>query len=130
MLTLAFLGNLGFQEMLVILFVGLLLFGSKLPDVGRSLGKSVTEFKKGLRGMQDEMGQIERDVDRRVDEELKKREPEHATRPDAMAAAEGDASAAESASVEAAPTDGATAAPPDDSVARGRTSPPPHNSNG
>ncbi len=33
----------------------MLLFGSRLPDVARSVGKSVTEFKKGLRGIEDEV---------------------------------------------------------------------------
>lgn len=40
--------NLGLPELLVILFVVLLLFGArKLPDLARSLGRSVSEFKKG-----------------------------------------------------------------------------------
>ena len=40
--------NLGIGELLVILFVVLLLFGSKkLPDLGRALGRSLSEFKKG-----------------------------------------------------------------------------------
>ena len=40
--------RLSLPEMLVILFVVLLLFGSKrLPDLARSLGKSLSEFKKG-----------------------------------------------------------------------------------
>ncbi len=39
----------GWAEVLVIAFVGLLVFGKRLPDVARSLGKSVVEFKKGVR---------------------------------------------------------------------------------
>jgi len=31
-----------------------LLFGKRLPEVGRSLGKGIVEFKKGLRGIEDE----------------------------------------------------------------------------
>ena len=34
-------------------FIGLLVFGKRLPEIGRSLGKSVTEFKKGLNGIED-----------------------------------------------------------------------------
>lgn len=49
------LPNLGFFEMAVILGIGLLLFGRNLPQVGRSLGKTFVEFKKGLRGIEDEM---------------------------------------------------------------------------
>ena len=47
--------GLGMQEMLVLLLLGVLLFGRKLPDIGRSLGKTVIEFKKGINGMEDEI---------------------------------------------------------------------------
>lgn len=40
--------GLGSTEMIVFLVIALLLFGSRLPSVMRSLGKSVTEFKKGI----------------------------------------------------------------------------------
>jgi len=47
----AFFQNLGAGEIIVILAVLLLFFGSsKLPKLARSLGSSMTEFKKGLRG--------------------------------------------------------------------------------
>ena len=42
--------NIGFPELLIILVVILLLFGaSRIPQIARSLGKSVGEFKKGLK---------------------------------------------------------------------------------
>jgi len=41
-------------EMMIILGIGVLLFGSRLPEVGRSLGKGMVEFKKGLQGIDDE----------------------------------------------------------------------------
>ena len=47
--------GLGVQEMLLLLLLGVLLFGRKLPDIGRSLGKTVIEFKKGIGGMEDEI---------------------------------------------------------------------------
>ena len=47
MLSLAFV--LGVPEMIVFGLIVLLLFGSRLPSVMRSLGQSVTEFKKGTR---------------------------------------------------------------------------------
>jgi sec-independent protein translocase protein TatA len=36
-------------QMLIVLGIVLLLFGSRLPSVMRSLGQSVTEFKKGIK---------------------------------------------------------------------------------
>lgn len=49
MTTLAFLGGMGLPEMLIILVVVLLLFGArKLPELARSMGSSVHEFKKGM----------------------------------------------------------------------------------
>jgi len=55
--TIAFfnLNNIGLPEMLVVLAIGLLLFGKRLPEVGRSLGKGIVEFKRGLKGMADEI---------------------------------------------------------------------------
>lgn len=47
--------NLGTQEMLVLLILGVLLFGRKLPEVGRYLGKGIVEFKKGIKGLEDEV---------------------------------------------------------------------------
>ena len=42
--------GLGFQEILLLLLIALLLFGAaKLPEVGKSLGKTVREFKKALK---------------------------------------------------------------------------------
>ena len=45
----------GPMEMAIIAVVALLLFGRRLPEVGRSLGKGIVEFKKGLREVQDEV---------------------------------------------------------------------------
>jgi sec-independent protein translocase protein TatA len=57
MLPFAFLPNLGGVEMMLIAFVALLIFGNRLPSVMRSLGKSVTEFKKGVSGIEDDIEQ-------------------------------------------------------------------------
>ena len=53
--TLAFLGNLGGWEILVIVLVVVLLFGSaKIPQLMRGMGSGINEFKKGLKeGEQD-----------------------------------------------------------------------------
>jgi sec-independent protein translocase protein TatA len=50
--------GLGPTEMIVVGIVAVLLFGSRLPSVARSLGKSMTEFKKGMTDIQNEI-QIE-----------------------------------------------------------------------
>ena len=42
-------------EWVVIAVIGLLFFGKRLPEVGRSLGKGIIEFKKGLKGIEDEV---------------------------------------------------------------------------
>src|ERR1700722_19484185 len=47
--------NLGAQEMVILLIIGVLLFGRKLPEVGRYLGKGIVEFKKGIKGLEDEL---------------------------------------------------------------------------
>jgi sec-independent protein translocase protein TatA len=54
--SLAF-GMPGPWEIVIILVVALLLFGRRLPEVGRSLGRGIVEFKKGLRGVEDEITQ-------------------------------------------------------------------------
>ncbi len=47
--------NLGPSEIMVLVVLGVLLFGRKLPDVGRYLGKSIVEFKKGVKGLEDDL---------------------------------------------------------------------------
>lgn len=52
---LAIFTNLGMPELVIISMVSLLIFGNRLPSVMRSLGKSVTEFKKGVAGIEEEV---------------------------------------------------------------------------
>ncbi|PIV82718.1 MAG: Sec-independent protein translocase TatA [Nitrospirae bacterium CG17_big_fil_post_rev_8_21_14_2_50_50_9] len=40
---------------MVIGFFALLLFGKRLPEVGRALGQSIVQFKKGIKGIEDEV---------------------------------------------------------------------------
>lgn len=46
-------------HLLVLGVIALLLFGKRLPEVGRSLGKGISEFKKGLHDVQDELSREE-----------------------------------------------------------------------
>jgi sec-independent protein translocase protein TatA len=49
-------GDIGFGELLIIFLVALLFFGAKrLPDLAGGLGKSIREFKRGLKDVQDEV---------------------------------------------------------------------------
>jgi sec-independent protein translocase protein TatA len=57
MMPFAFLGSLGPMELAILAGICLLFFGNRLPSVMRSLGKSVTEFKKGVSGIEDEIDQ-------------------------------------------------------------------------
>jgi sec-independent protein translocase protein TatA len=47
--------GVGPPEMIVIGIIALLLFGKRLPEVARSLGKGITEFKKGMHGIEEEI---------------------------------------------------------------------------
>ena len=49
-------GNLGAGEIILILLVVLLLFGAKkIPELARGIGKGMSEFKKGLKDVEDEI---------------------------------------------------------------------------
>jgi sec-independent protein translocase protein TatA len=63
--------GLGTQEIMLLLVLGVLLFGRNLPSLGRSLGKTVTEFKRGVKGLEDdfEPGAAGASVTRTVDPE-------------------------------------------------------------
>jgi len=53
--VLALFGMPGGYEWIVILIVALLIFGRRLPDVARSVGKSIVEFKKGMKDVKDDI---------------------------------------------------------------------------
>ncbi len=54
---LAFWNNLAGFDGLVILIIALLIFGKRLPEVMRSLGKGISEFKKGMNDIAQEQPQ-------------------------------------------------------------------------
>jgi sec-independent protein translocase protein TatA len=55
MTMLGLLPNLGMPELIILAALGLLIFGRRLPEVGRGLGRSIVEFRKGLKGVEDEV---------------------------------------------------------------------------
>ena len=61
-------GMPGGAELLIIAAVGLLIFGNRLPEVGKSLGRGIVEFKKGLRIINEE-----------IDEAIKKDEKDRSS---------------------------------------------------
>ena len=53
--TILAFGIPGGYEWVIILVIALLLFGRRLPEVGRSLGRGIVEFKRGIKGISDEI---------------------------------------------------------------------------
>ena len=63
------MGQLGFGEMLVIFIVALLVFGpKKLPELGKSLGKGLKEFKKATDELKSNWDEQLKDVEKSVNE--------------------------------------------------------------
>jgi sec-independent protein translocase protein TatA len=137
---LGFIGSIGFGEMVLIGIIGLLIFGSSLPTVGRKLGRGLMEFKKGLRGIKDEIddameqadAEAERsalDQDRRAGQEAEPQAalPRAGGQADASAsaaAAGGEPAAAASAAPADAPSSGeASSASPAGDSARPESAP-------
>ncbi len=51
---LAFFNSLSPYHILLVLIVALIFYGNRLPEVARSLGRSINEFKRGMRDINDE----------------------------------------------------------------------------
>lgn len=52
-------GKLGTTELILILVIALLIFGpSKLPEIGKSIGQAIKEFKKGTSSIQKEVSDL------------------------------------------------------------------------
>lgn len=57
MAALAFIPNVGPTELIIVLVIALLIFGRRLPEVGRSLGRGIVEFRKGLHGIETDINE-------------------------------------------------------------------------
>jgi len=55
-------------ELAIIAIIALILFGRRLPEVGKSLGKGIVEFKKGLKEVQDEVTKTSDEIDKAADD--------------------------------------------------------------
>lgn len=74
--TLLFLNGLGTGEVILIMFVILIFFGSKrIPELAKGLGKGMREFKDAVGGVQNDieksMRETERDLNKTIDKENK-----------------------------------------------------------
>ncbi len=68
------MGNIGFPEMLFIFVVALLVFGpKKLPELGRSLGKGIAEFRRASAELRNS---LEREI-QSIEQETKSTEQEN-----------------------------------------------------
>ncbi len=61
-------------ELAIIAIIALILFGRRLPEVGKSLGKGIVEFKKGLRDVQDEVQKTSNEIDRAASEDKRSKD--------------------------------------------------------
>lgn len=58
-------GNLGAGEIILILLVILILFGAKkIPELAKGIGKGMSEFKKGLRDVENEIKDADKDANK------------------------------------------------------------------
>ncbi len=54
--------GIGPTELLLAAGVGLLLFGNRLPSIARSMGRSLIEFKRGFKEVEQEIKELEDDL--------------------------------------------------------------------
>jgi sec-independent protein translocase protein TatA len=114
--------NIGIWEILLVLLVALLVFGPKrLPEMGRSLGRGMREFKDSVSGEGND------DDDKEKDDDEEKETPASGAPPVVAAASPesvtGTASGSTHPSDELAPAAAGATAQPDEPVSAGRNEP-------
>jgi len=58
----AWIGMPGPMEMIIIGIVAVLLFGKRLPGVAKSIGQSITEFKKGIKAIEEPLEETKKEL--------------------------------------------------------------------
>jgi sec-independent protein translocase protein TatA len=76
-------GSIGMPELIIIFMIALIIFGPrKLPELGRSLGKSLGEFKRASNELRNTLDEEIRLEEQRAAEPAKRAEPTTASQPD------------------------------------------------
>jgi sec-independent protein translocase protein TatA len=105
-----FPGGIGYSEMLVIGVVAVLLFGDRLPSVARSMGRSMTEFKKGMSGLKSEWDDaVHSEPQDLIEQEDRESAPENAFAPPPTEVEEGELEQAKPEQSPAEPARGGSA---------------------
>lgn len=81
-------GGLSMGELIVVAIIGLLLFGRRLPEISRSLGRSVVEFKRGFQDIEREVHEVDRLSDRAAAQSVSPKIPASAPNVNAPSTAE------------------------------------------
>jgi len=64
--------GLGWQELLIILFIALIIFGPrKLPEIGKSLGQAINDFRGSTKKAADEAKKELKDIENSINESTK-----------------------------------------------------------